>query len=392
MKNFFLKSCNKCMLPETYETFDFDDKGVCNVCNNYNIKLEKIDWNKRMKKFKELTNEFKNKYEYDCIVPFSGGKDSTFVLYEIVKTHKLKPLVVTFDHGFFRKKHLENNERTLKILGVDQIIFKPDMKIVGMLMLESLIRKGDFCWHCHTGIFSYPIRAALQHKVPLIFWGETQSEITAYYQFEDQEIEFEDEKKFNMMRTLGITADDMYEMIKNKDEIDKRDLIPYTFPDANKLKEINYHSAALGNYIPWDYKKNTEQIIKELGWKVDEVEGVPKDINIYGEKTECFMQGTRDYIKYLKRGYGRVTQINAFNLRKGEKKIDQSDMENQLHDGKKPHSLKIFLEYMGMTEEEFNQTVSKMIIPPTKSEFNKNEFSKKLNDFEEWYREDNSKK
>ena len=47
---------------------------------------------------------------------------------------------------------------------------------------------------------------------------------------------------------------------------------------------------------------------------------------------------------------------------------------------------------MGMTEEEFNQTVSKMIIPPTKSEFNKNEFSKKLNDFDEWYREDNSKK
>ena len=151
-------------------------------------------------------------------------------------------------------------------------------------MKRSFDRKTDFCWHCHTGIFSYPIRTALIHKVPLIFWGETQSEITAYYQFEDQEIEFEDDKKFNMMRTLGITADDMYQMIKNKDKIDKRDLIPYTFPDVNKLKEINYHSAALGNYIPWDYKKNTETIIKELGWKVGEVEGVPKDINIYGEK------------------------------------------------------------------------------------------------------------
>ena len=171
MKNFFLKSCNKCMLPETYETFDFDNKGVCNVCNNYNVKLEKIDWTKRMKKFRELTDQFKDKYEYDCIVPFSGGKDSTFVLYEIVKTHNLKPLVVTFDHGFFRKKHLENNERTLKILGVDQIIFKPDMKVVGMLMLESLIRKGDFCWHCHTGIFAYPMQIAVKFKIPLLIWG-----------------------------------------------------------------------------------------------------------------------------------------------------------------------------------------------------------------------------
>lgn len=386
-----MKKCKSCLLPETYETIEFQDNG-CNICQGSSFKNDSIDWDARKLKLDQLINKHRGKYVYDCIIPFSGGKDSTFTLYYLIKNYGIKPLVVRFNHGFMRKVVYENNQNTFKKLGVDVIDFTPNWKVVKLLMKESFDRKTDFCWHCHTGIFSYPIRVALLHKVPLIFWGETQSEITAYYQFEDQEIEFEDEKKFNMMRTLGITANDMYEMIKNKGEIDKRDLIPYTFPDANKLREINYHSAALGNYIPWDYKKNTELIIKELGWKVDEVEGVPKDINIYGEKTECFMQGTRDYIKYLKRGYGRVAQINAFNLRKGEKTVEQSIVENQLYDGKKPYSLKIFLEYMGMTEEEFNQTVSKMIIPPTKSEFNKNEFSKKLNDFDEWYREDNSKK
>ena len=81
-----------------------------------------------------------------------------------------------------------------------------------------------------------------------------------------------------------------------------------------------------------------------------------KDINIYGK--QVFMQGTRDYIKYLKRGYGRVSQINAFNLKKEKKTLEKSK-KNLLYDGKKPHSLKIFLEYMGMTEDEFNNTVLK---------------------------------
>ena len=264
------------MLPETYETFDFDNKGVCNVCNNYNVKLEKIDWTKRMKKFRELTDQFKDKYEYDCIVPFSGGKDSTFVLYEIVKTHNLKPLVVTFDHGFFRKKHLENNERTLKILGVDQIIFKPDMKIVGMLMLESLIRKGDFCWHCHTGIFAYPMQIAVKFKIPLLIWGESNAEYTGYYDFDPEKISEQDEEAFNRYINLGITAEDMLGFLKDK-KLKERDLQPYKYPNLRDLKKIGYKSLQYGNFVKWDPVKQTEIIKRELGWKEDEVEGLPED-------------------------------------------------------------------------------------------------------------------
>ena len=67
-----------------------------------------------------------------------------------------------------------------------------------------------------------------------------------------------------------------------------------TFPAASK-------PVPLGSFIPWDYKKNSEIIKKELGWKVDDLEGVPAEINQHGEKIECFMQGVRDYIKYLKK-------------------------------------------------------------------------------------------
>ena len=369
------------MLPETYETFDFDDKGVCNVCNNYNIKLEKIDWNKRMKKFKELTNEFKNKYEYDCIVPFSGGKDSTFVLYEIVKTHKLKPLVVTFDHGFFRKKHLENNERTLKILGVDQIIFKPDMKIVGMLMLESLIRKGDFCWHCHTGIFAYPMQVAVKFKIPLLIWGESNAEYTGYYDFDPEKISEQDEEAFNRYINLGITAEDMSGFLKDKN-LKERDLQPYKYPNLRDLKEIGYKSLQYGNFVKWDPVKQTEIIKKELGWEVDEVEGLPEDF--WMEKLECRLNGVRDWLKYIKRGFGRTAQSVAREIRLGKMTKEEGEVLVQKFHAKKPQSLKYFLKIMNLTEDEFMKIVLKHEISPWKYDEKIVNNGKKLHDQDSW--------
>ena len=106
------------------------------------------------------------------------------------KVLKLKCLVVSFDHGFYRPKLIENRDRTFKILGVDSINFTPNWELVKRLMLESLIRKGDFCWHCHNGIFSYPMHIAVKFKIPLI--TKTQAEYTAYYSYKDTEEENEE--------------------------------------------------------------------------------------------------------------------------------------------------------------------------------------------------------
>lgn len=384
-----MKKCYKCLLPETYETIEFSNAS-CNICLGSEHKNEHIDWEAREKSLKDLIEKYRGKYDYDCIVPFSGGKDSTFTLYYLVKNYNVKPLVVRFNHGFMRPVVQENCTNTLKKLGVDFIDFTPNWHVVKLLMKESFNRKSDFCWHCHTGIFTYPIRLSVKLNIPLIFWGETQSEITAYYNYQDNKIEFEDEEKMNKMRNLGITAEDMYEMLKeNNKNLDRRDLFPYTYPDQGEIKKNGCYSVALGNFIKWDYDKNTKEIIKNLNWKVVETEGVPKEINIYGEKTECFMQGTRDYIKFLKRGYGRTTQINAFNLRNKKKTAQQCKEENINFDGKKPHSLEIFLEYMGITEDEFKEIISKMTVYPNHPNFDSNDYSKKLDDFELWYRENN---
>ena len=115
-------------------------------------------------------------------------------------------MVIRFNHGFYRPKTLENTNNVLKKLGADFIDFTPNWKIVKEVMLESFNRKTDFCWHCHCGIFSYPVRMAIKLNIPLIIWGEPQAEMTAYFTYE--EFEEENEHTFNMFRNLGITAED----------------------------------------------------------------------------------------------------------------------------------------------------------------------------------------
>lgn len=158
-----------------------------------------------------MLDSARGKNDYDCIVPFSGGKDSTFTLYFAVKELRLKPLVVSFDHGFYRPNMIENRNKVVESLGVDFINFRPNWKLVKALMLQSLLEKGDFCWHCHTGIFSYPMWIAIEKEIPLVLWGEPSSEYTSYYSY-DQEEEV-DETRFNQIVNLGITAEDMKERL-----------------------------------------------------------------------------------------------------------------------------------------------------------------------------------
>lgn len=388
MEAVILRKCNACGLPETYETIEYDEAGVCNICRQKTYKDHVIDWTARKGMLDELIERYRGKYEFDCIVPFSGGKDSTFTLLYLIREYGIKPLVVQFNHGFMRETLLKNNERTFKALGVDVLSFTPNWKVVKRLMLEALVRKGDFCWHCHAGIFSYPMHVALKYNTPLVFWGEPSTEYTAYFDYRDDEIEQVDETRFNRYVNLGITAEDMAGMISGDFDLDPRDLAPYTFPRLRDLKRLKVNSVCLGSYIPWDVRSNTKLIMDELGWEGDQVEGMPWERYPY-EKIECYMQGMRDYIKFLKRGYGRVTQMTALDLRNGRIAKDEAKRLVEVCEGKKPPSLEVFLDYLGLTEAEFNNIVAKTVVPPFEPDFSSNERAPKTWDFDNWYRERN---
>lgn len=380
-----MKKCVKCGLPETYETIEFGNDGICNICKQHSFKNDDINWSERKLILDDIINQYRGKYEYDCIIPFSGGKDSTFTLYHLVTEYKIKPLVIQFNHGFMRPTLLENNEKTFKKLGVDVLTFTPNWHLVKRLMLESLIRKGDFCWHCHTGIYSYPMHVALKYNTPLIFWGEPSSEYTAYYDYRDDEIESVDETRFNRFVNLGITAEDMNGMISEDFSFDERDLTPFSYPSVRDLKRLKYRSVCLGSFIPWDTKMQSNLIMDKLDWKGEQVEGMPWDLYPY-EKIECYMQGVRDYIKYLKRGYSRVSQMTALDLRNNRMSKEEATKIVNEFEGKRPPSLDLFLSYLELSEESFNEIVMKTVVPPFKPNFSTIEPAPKTHDFDKWYR------
>lgn len=382
-----LKRCTKCLLPETHESITFDELGVCNICRQSEFKKDKIDWVERKKDLTELIENYRGKYDYDCIVPFSGGKDSTWTLYYLMKEYKLKPLVVRFDHGFLRPNLNENTTRVLRNLGADFHAFTPNWKVVQKLMLQSFLEKGDFCWHCHTGIFSYPMWVAIRYKVPLIFWGEPSAEYTSYYGY-DQSEEV-DEKRFNRFVNLGITAVDMAVRLAGE-SLDERDFKPYTYPPLKELKAIGYRSVCLGSYIPWDVKTQSHIIQQELGWKGDLVENVPGQYNY--EKIECHMQGVRDYIKYIKRGYTRPTHLASIDIRNDRLSREEGMDMISKYEGKKPPSLEIFLEMVGLTEQEFFDIAKSHAVSPWKTDPKTQTSGEKLPDFDAWTRDGKMKR
>jgi N-acetyl sugar amidotransferase len=367
------------MIPETHETLMFDEQGVCNVCRAQEYKKEKLDWTAREREFTELVESYRGKYAYDCIVPFSGGKDSTYTLWHMMRKHHVKPLVVQFDHGFMRPRLLENNVRTFKTLGVDYMTFRPSWHVVRKLMLESLKRKGDFCWHCHTGIFSYPMQIAVKFEVPLVVWGEPSAEYTTYYGYDEKEEV--DEKRFNRATNLGISADDMLGMIEG---VDARDLAPFRYPALKDLRRLKVRSVCLGSYHPWDVKTQSAIIQSELGWRGDEVEGVPEPYTY--EKVECWMQGVRDYLKFLKRGYGRTAHLTSIDIRNGRMTREEAVALVKEHDGKRPASVDLFLEAVGIDEEEFMEIAMTHVVSPWAPDLSEIEFGKPLHDHDRWDR------
>ena len=154
-----MRYCKKCVMPDTKPDLQFNDEGVCSACTSFANRVE-IDWSQRRKELDEILDRYRSKdgNHWDCIVPVSGGKDSTYQVARLLELG-MTPLAVTAttcDLSDIGRKNIEN----IKNLGVDYVEFSPNPVIRRKLNRIGLTRVGDISWPEHVGIFTIPVRAA----------------------------------------------------------------------------------------------------------------------------------------------------------------------------------------------------------------------------------------
>lgn len=343
--------CTVCFLPSTKPDLSFDKNGVCAACNSYTGRKE-IDWSRREIEFSEIIARIRStsKSGWDCIVPVSGGKDSTAQVLKVLELG-LNPLCVTSttcDLSELGRKNIEN----IKKLGVDYMEFSPNPRVRARLNKIGLEQVGDISWPEHVGIFTIPVRAAVQFGVPLIIWGEnSQNEYGGPASAsENNVLNRRWLEEFGGL--LGMRVSDLNDNFGFRDT----DLVPYTYPSDDELASVGVTGLFLGYYFPWDGFSNYF-LAQTHGFTSygRVIEGSVVDY----ENLDNHQTGIHDYFKFLKYGFGRATDLVSVYLRRGRISRLQGLELIKLHDGKYPWTylgkpLEEILDRIGITIKEFD--------------------------------------
>lgn len=301
--------CKKCVMPSTKPDLHLDDEGVCNACRSFEARKE-VDWAARRMELQKILNKYRRPdgANWDCIVPVSGGKDSTFQVVQILQLG-LNPLCVTAttcDLTEVGRRNIEN----IKRLGVDYIEMSPNPLVRAKLNRIGLLQVGDISWPEHVGIFTVPVRAAAHFNVPLIIWGEnSQNEYGGpAAASESNVLDRRWLEEFGGL--LGLRVTDLI----GQEGLSRKDLIPYVYPEDSELKHVGVTGLFLGHYLPWDGLSNT-LIAQAYGFEVSPTTTLGSMVNY--ENLDNHQTAIHEYFKYLKFGFGRATDHACLHIRRG---------------------------------------------------------------------------
>jgi tRNA(Ile)-lysidine synthase TilS/MesJ len=166
--------CSRCILPSSLTGLILDENGVCDHCRKYENDFKSWDYIKvhKAKEFETILEKAKKfNRPYDVLVPLSGGKDSTYVLYLCTKIYGLKTLAVTLDNGFLTQPAKDNIRNAIASSNTDHIFYTINRENSSELFKTFIVKTGDFCNACMRGI-NYSIEfAAKSFKIPLVIKG-----------------------------------------------------------------------------------------------------------------------------------------------------------------------------------------------------------------------------
>lgn len=358
-----MEYCKRCVYPaNTQPTIEFDDNGVCSACRWEEYK-EEIDWEAREEYLQDILNEYQNEQnernnDYDCLIGVSGGKDSHYIVYKIVEDYGLNPLLVTFNHTFNTQVGLQNLRNLVRAFNCDLIRCTPKPDTVRKISRYMLKEDGDITWPYHAGLTAFPLQIALKYDIPLVIYGEGQTPP------EELEINNFDEIPEVSAKTIetrlhGHTAE---EMLNDPDiDITSNDLSPYIVPSKDELDSLGFRGIYLGNYIEWNMLEQTKLMADEYGFQVYPKER-DRTFNQY-EHIDDHAQEIHDYLKFLKYGYGRGTDHAHREVSTGRMSREEAIDIVEQYDPVRPDSLELYLDFLGLTEEEFEAAIDPMRDP-----------------------------
>lgn len=352
-----MRYCKRCCYPENAKpNIIFDEQGICSGCRYIERKVE-TDWEKREKMLRALLEEYKQKAKdsgnpYDCLIPVSGGKDSHFQAYLMKKVYGMNPLLVTFNHAFNTEWGIRNLTNMLNQFNCDLLRFTINPESIRKITRYMLKKLGDITWHYHAGIMTFPIQIAVKYNIPLVVWGEeSYSDLVGMFRNEDI-VEFS--KKVRQEHDMrGFEPEDILRDSENK-ELTKQDLAAFFYPSEEEIERVGVRGIYISNFIRWKAKEQVEMLIKDYGFETSP--GKERTFNIHA-KIDDAANDVHDYLKYLKFGYGRATDDASYEIRHGRMTREEGIEMVRKYDSVRPKSLDAFLKFLGMTENEFKESI-----------------------------------
>lgn len=334
-----MRTCTNCLLDESYPRITFNDAGICSLCSSEN-KFEPIGEDRLSDIFQSAKDKNSG---YDALVPLSGGKDSTYILYLAVKVYKLRVLTMTYDNGLLSRLALDNIERVIKFTGVKHIFCKPDFEIQKKVYQNMLRYTGDICGACDIATKANVLKVAGDYSVPVILYGTSPLENDSFVTDSIQDI-----SRFRHIMRLA-------------NNLTKKEINNYLiYPGLNMFLHSFYKITGKWSkevrplffiHNPTD-KEMGEIIKKELGWE-DEQD------REYAKHLDCIAEPLTNYLRNRIYGYERrKCQYSNMIRRKEITREKAVRLYNADKVEEKPSNYSEVLKHLDLTDKDIEQAVS----------------------------------
>lgn len=347
-----MKYCARCLYPANHPYgIVFDEQGVCSGCRVHEEK-DYLDWGPRAKILGGILDRYKTKagHNFDCIIPVTGGGDSYFIVHVVKNVYGLNPLLVSYNHEYNTKRGIRNLGNLVSALDCDLVQYTLSPEQLQKITRQTLRKYGNMYWHVLAGYLTFPVQVAVKFKIPLIVWGvhPFSDQVGMFSHLDEVEMTEKTRKEHGL---FGVSAE---HLVDGKGDVSRRDVQPFIYPYDNELERIGVRGIYLSNYIRWDSKAQHELMIDLYGYESAEQQ---RTFNTY-EDVHCFHSaGIHDYLKFLRYGYGKVTDHASREIRLRRMTREEGARMVERYSARKPSDLPLFLKWVGMTDEEFNACV-----------------------------------